>query len=214
MTINFRVYGYVYGHIRASTKIQDAIKAINTIIHFANNSNLPITAFFTENESSAKLEHPELFRLLDMTQTGDIILIEQINRISRLNDIDWNKLKTIIKTKQLKIIFLDLPTSHQIIEYNDKFTDTMLMVINDLIFDILETTVRKDYQDHRRRQIEGIATAKTQGLYKGRRENTKLHRKIELLLLRNEPYSVIMSSLKCSRGTIAKVAKRKKELAK
>ena len=214
MTINFRVYGYVYGHIRASTKIQDAIKAINTIIHFANNSNLPITAFFTENESSAKLEHPELFRLLDMAQTGDIILIEQINRISRLNDIDWNKLKTIIKTKQLKIIFLDLPTSHQIIEYNDKFTDTMLMVINDLMFDMLDATVRKDYQDHRDRQIEGIAKAKTNGLYKGRRENTKLHRKIELLLLRNEPYSVIMSSLKCSRGTIAKVAKRKKELAK
>jgi len=214
MTINFRVYGYVYGHIRASTKIQDAIKAINTIIHFANNSNLPITAFFTENESSAKLEHPELFRLLDRAQTSDIILIEQIDRISRLNDIDWNKLKTIIKAKQLKMIFLDLPTSHQFIEHNNEFINRMLITINDLMFDILEATVRKDYQERRDRQIEGIAKAKTNGLYKGRRENTKLHRKIELLLLRNEPYSVIMSTLKCARGTIAKVAKRKKELAK
>lgn len=200
MTINFRVYGYVYGHIRASTKIQDAIKAINAIIHFANNSNLPITAFFTENESSAKLEHPELFRLLDRAQSSDIILIEQIDRISRLNNTDWNKLKTIIKTKQLKIIFLDLPTSHEFIKHNDEFINRMLTTINDLMFNILEATVRKDYQDHRDRQIKGIAKAKTQGLYKGRREDTKLHKKIELLLLRNEPYSVIMSTLQCARG--------------
>jgi DNA invertase Pin-like site-specific DNA recombinase len=53
---------------------------------------------------------------LDVTQPNDIILVEQIDRISRLNDSDWNRLKTIIKSKKLKIVSLDLPTSHQFVE--------------------------------------------------------------------------------------------------
>jgi DNA invertase Pin-like site-specific DNA recombinase len=133
MTKNFRVYGY----LRASTKEQDAARAKDALLHFANNSNLTVASFFIENESGAKLDRPELFRLLDIAQPNDIILVEQIDRISRLNDSDWNKLKTIIKSKKLKIVSLDLPTSHQFVENNDEFTNRMLTAINDLMLDML-----------------------------------------------------------------------------
>jgi len=207
MTKNFRVYGY----LRASTKEQDATRAKSSLLQFAANSNLIVASFFIENESGAKLERPELFRLLDIAQAGDIILVEQIDRISRLNDDDWNKLKTIIKSKQLKIVSLDLPTSHQFIEHNDEFTNRMLTAINDLMLDMLAAIARKDYQDRRRRQTEGIAKAKTQELYKGRREDAELHRKVKLLLSEGKSYNMIISLLDCSRGTVAKVAKRGSE---
>ena len=210
MTKNFRIYGY----LRASTKEQDATRAKNALLQFAANSNLIISSFFIENESGAKLDRPELFRLLDIAQPHDIILVEQIDRISRLNDSDWNKLKTIIKSKQLKIVSLDLPTSHQFIECNDEFTNRMLTAINDLMLDMLAAIARKDYQDRRRRQTEGIAKAKTQGLYKGRREDVELHKKVKLLLSENKSYNMIINLLKCSRGTIAKVAKRESEYNK
>ncbi len=58
----------------------------------------------------------------------------------------------------------------------------MLTAINDLMLDMLAAVARKDYQDRRRRQKEGIVKAKTSGLYKGRRENTELHKKIEMLV--------------------------------
>lgn len=208
MTKHFRLYGY----LRASTKEQDATRAKDALLQFATNSNLTVASFFTENESGAKLERPELFRLLDIAQPHDIILVEQIDRISRLNDSDWNKLKTIIKSKQLKIVSLDLPTSHQFIEHNDEFTNRMLTAINDLMLDMLAAIARKDYQDRRRRQTEGIVKAKTQGLYKGRRENAELHKKVKLLLSENKSYNMIISLLNCSRGTIAKLAKRENEL--
>jgi DNA invertase Pin-like site-specific DNA recombinase len=204
MTKNFRVYGY----LRASTKEQDATRAKNALLQFAANSNLTVASFFIENESGAKLDRPELFRLLDIAQPHDVILVEQIDRISRLNDSDWNKLKTIIKSKQLKIISLDLPTSHQFIELNDEFTNRMLTAINDLMLDMLAAIARKDYQDRRHRQTEGIAKAKGQGLYKGRREDAELHRKVKLLLSEDKSYNMIISLLRCSRGTIAKIAKR------
>jgi len=206
MTRNFRVYGY----LRASTKEQDAARAKDALLQFAANSNLNVASFFIENESGAKLDRPELFRLLDIAQAGDIILVEQIDRISRLNDSDWNKLKAIIKSKQLKIISLDLPTSHQFIEHNDEFTNRMLTAINDLMLDMLAAIARKDYQDRRRRQTEGIAKAKGQELYKGRKEDAELHRKVKLLLSEDKSYNMIISLLKCSRGTIAKVAKNMK----
>jgi DNA invertase Pin-like site-specific DNA recombinase len=204
MTRNFRIYGY----LRASTKEQDATRAKDALLQFATISNLTVATFFIENESGATLDRPELFRLLDVAQAGDIILVEQIDRISRLNDSDWYKLKTIIKSKKLKIVSLDLPTSHQFVENNDEFTSRMLTAINDLMLDMLAAVARKDYQDRRRRQKEGIAKAKISGLYKGRRENVQLHQKVKLLLSENKSYNMIISLLKCSRGTIAKVAKR------
>ena len=206
MTETFRVYGY----LRASTKEQDAARAKSALLHFAKNSNLTVASFFIENESGATLDRPELFRLLDIAQVDDIILVEQIDRISRLNDNDWNKLKTIIKSKKLKIVSLDLPTSYQFVENNDEFTNRMLTAINDLMLDMLAAVARKDYQDRRRRQKEGIAKAKTSGLYKGRRENAELHQKVKLLLSENKSYNMIMSLIGCSRGTIAKVAKNMK----
>ncbi|WPX99688.1 Recombinase family protein (plasmid) [Candidatus Megaera polyxenophila] len=118
-------------------------------------------------------------------------------------------MKAIIKSKQLKIISLDLPTSHQFIEHDDEFTNRILTAINDLMLDMLSAIARKGYQDRRRRQTEGIVKAKNQRLYKGRREDAKLHEKIKLLLSENKSYNTIIGLLNCSRGTIAKVAKQK-----
>ena len=77
MTTNFRVYG----HLRASSKEQDATRAKNALLHFAAISNLTVAAFFIENGSGAKLDRPELFRLLDIAQAGDVIVVEQVDRV-------------------------------------------------------------------------------------------------------------------------------------
>lgn len=204
---NFRIYGY----LRASTKEQDALRAKNELIEFTKQSDLKIASFFIENESGATLNRPELFRLLEIAQPDDIILVEQIDRISRLNDKDWNKLKTIIKSKEIRIVSLDLPTSHQLMQHSDEFTNRMLSAINDLMLDMLAAVARKDYQDRRRRQKSGIVKAKKQGLYKGRRENKELHTKIEMLLEEGKSYTMIMSLLGCSRGVIAKVSSNMKK---
>jgi len=70
MTTNFRVYGYLC----ASTKEQDATRAKNALLQFAANSSLRVASFFIENESSAKLDRPEFFRLRDIVQPHEVIL--------------------------------------------------------------------------------------------------------------------------------------------
>lgn len=46
--------------------------------------------------------------------------------------------------------------------------ERMLAAINDMMLDMLAAIARKDYEDRRRRQAEGIAKAKLAGRYKGR----------------------------------------------
>ena len=51
---------------------------------FAAEHRLQIVAWYVENESGAKLARPELFRLLADAHEGDGLLVEQIDRLSRL----------------------------------------------------------------------------------------------------------------------------------
>jgi DNA invertase Pin-like site-specific DNA recombinase len=44
------------------------------LLLFANEHDLSISAFFEENESGATLQRPELFRLLEIAQKGDVEL--------------------------------------------------------------------------------------------------------------------------------------------
>ena len=53
--------------------------------------------------------------------------------------------------------------------------------------------------------------AQSDGLYKGRKEDTELSKKIEMLLHDEKSYSIIVHLLGCSRGKIAKVSKRLKQ---
>ena len=206
MLINFRTYAY----LRASTKEQDAERAKSALLRFANDHDLLISAFFAENESGATLQRPELFRLLEIAQKGDVVLVEQIDRISRLKDDDWDSLKSIIKAKGLRVVSLDLPTSHQFAVVNDEFTGRMLSAINDLMLDMLAAIARKDYEDRRRRQKEGILKARSEGRYRGRPIDIELQQKVEGMLSDKKSYDYIQHILGCSRSTISKVSKRLK----
>jgi len=199
----------VYAYLRASTKKQDASRAKNELTEFSKKHDLKISAYFLENESGANLQRPELFRLLNIAQSGDILLVEQVDRISRLNTGDWEKLKAKIKNRGIKVVALDLPTSHQLVKVGDEFTNRMLSALNEMMLDMLAAIARKDYEDRRKRQTQGIEKAKEKGLYRGRPENKELQRKISILLDDRKSYNAIQDLLSCSRTTIAKVSKLK-----
>lgn len=201
----------IYGYLRASTDDQDANRAKDTLIAFAENLGINISAWFVENESGAKLNRPELFRLLELAEEGDAILLEQVDRITRLSEKDWQKLKNIIIGNKLKIVSMDLPTSHTFAKSTDEFQSRILEAINSMMLDILAATARKDYVDRRRRQSEGVKKAKQQGKYKGRPEDLEKQGKVESLLRDKKSWNYIQNMLGCSRHTINKVSKKIKE---
>ena len=203
----------VRGYLRASTSEQDATRARDQLEAFATERDLTIATFYIENESGAKLDRPELFRLLSDSRPGDVLLIEQVDRLSRLNESDWRKLRAEIDAKQVRIVALDLPTSWTFASASDEFTGRMSSAINGMLLDMLAAIARKDYEDRRRRQAQGQAKAKAEGRYKGRAEDAKRNEQIAAMLKKGFSYSQIQDATKVSRPTVAKVAKRLKESA-
>jgi len=203
---------FVRAYLRASTQMQDANRARADLVKFADDRGLKIAAFYTENESGASLKRPELFRLLSDCQPGDVLLCEQVDRLSRLTADDWEKLKDEIRARRVRVVALDLPTSWMLADTDkNDISARMFDAINSMMLDMLAAIARKDYEDRRRRQAQGIVGAKEDGKYKGRPENTKRNDGIADMLDKGMSWSAIQSATGASRATIAKIAKRTKE---
>ena len=200
---------FVRAYLRASTKEQDASRARADLEIFAADRGLTIAATYLENESGASLQRPELFRLLADSHPGDVLLVEQVDRLSRLNAADWERLRAAIRQRQVKVVALDLPTSWQLaVAHSDDFTARMAEAINGMLLDMLAAIARKDYEDRRRRQAQGIEKAKANGAYAGRPEDTKRNDAILSMLRSGQSWNTIIQATGCSRSTLSRLAKR------
>jgi len=200
---------FVRAYLRASTSEQDASRAKEQLKAFASERGLKIATWYVENESGAKLARPELFRLLADAEPGDILLVEQVDRLSRLTAPDWEKLKVELINRRVRVVALDLPTSWMMAT-SDDFAARMFEAINGMMLDMLAAVARKDYDDRRRRQAQGQAKAKAENRYKGRPENLKRNAGIASMIEAGQSWTSIQDATGCSRATIAKIAKRTK----
>jgi DNA invertase Pin-like site-specific DNA recombinase len=197
---------FVRAYLRASTSEQDANRARGALDSFAKEQGIRIASYYVENESGASLTRPELFRLLADCQPGDVLLVEQVDRLSRLTDADWTRLKSEIAAREVRIVALDLPTSWAMTKADvDQFTSRMFAAINGMLLDMLAAMARKDYEDRRRRQAEGIA--KNKDKFKGRPADQELREKVTTMLGKGMSWTDIQRIVGCARSTISRIAK-------
>ncbi len=199
----------IRAYLRASTTEQDANRAKEQLKEFAQSYGHRVAAYYAENESGATLKRPELFRLLADSEPGDVLLVEQVDRLARLNEADWSKLRAELQGKGVLVVALDLPTSHQVLSASksspDDFTGRMLTAVNMMLLDMLAAVARKDYEDRRRRQAQGIEQAKAEGTYKGRKTDETLHKRIRMLLEEKKSIRAIAELVDCSTNTVQRV---------
>jgi DNA invertase Pin-like site-specific DNA recombinase len=199
---------FIRAYLRASTDSQDSQRARADLDSFASERGLTIAAYYSENESGAKLARPELFRLLSDSSPGDVLLIEQVDRLSRLTGPDWETLKARLQDKRVRVVALDLPTSWQLASAGDDLTQRMMDALNGMMLDMLAAIARKDYEDRRRRTGQGIAKAKLiEGRYAGRPANEDRNNNILALLAKGNSWSEVCKATGASRSTLARLVK-------
>jgi DNA invertase Pin-like site-specific DNA recombinase len=147
-----------------------------------------------------------------------VLLIEQVDRLSRLGAEDWGRLRTELQARQIRVVALDLPISWTMAKTDDAFTRRMFEALNAMMLGMLAAIARKDYDDRRRRQVQGIAKANREGKYRGRPEDKKRNTAIMNMLKRGMLWNSIIeaasgSGKKLSRATLSKLAKRVREAA-
>ena len=160
-------------YVRASTKDQNAERALIDLIKFSKSYSKKNESYI-ENYSGTKLDRPQLTKLLDDAKQGDILLVESVDRLSRLSQDDFTILKQRIKDKGLRLIVADLPTTHTI--SNDSMTSEILRVVNDMLIDLLATMAKLDNDKRKERIKQGLALSG----YKptGKKVDTAKHNRI------------------------------------
>lgn len=179
----------VHLYLRASTKDQDANRARESLLAFANERGYKIAGIYTENFSGTKLNRPELHRLLSNTEPGQILCVESVDRLSRLKQDDWETLKSTINSKGLRLVVADLPTSWEIFEKSINGTtdiaSSVLYVVNNMLIDLMATMARLDQEKRVERIRQGIANKKSADpTWKppGKRKNAEKWARVEKLL--------------------------------
>lgn len=136
-------------YVRVSTVEQNEARQIEALKPYS------IDKWFTEKVSGKNMDRPQLKAMLDYVREGDVVYIHDLSRIARstgdlLKIVDYLQTKGVHLVSNKESIDTTTPTG--------KLMLTMIGAINEFErANLLE------------RQREGIAIAKAQGKYKGRR---------------------------------------------
>jgi DNA invertase Pin-like site-specific DNA recombinase len=201
-------------YLRASTKDQDANRAKESLEAFAVEKALTIAGIYAENVSGTKLNRPELMKLLDVAQPGDILLCESVDRLSRLSMGDWDTLRAAIKSKGLRLVIADLPTSHMMVE--DKgITGQIMEVINNMLLDLMATMARLDQEKRVERINQGLAKKRAEDPNwkpAGKGKNAELWKKVGALIVKNPTLSAddVAKLADCGVATVYRIKRELK----
>ncbi|MFW1744379.1 recombinase family protein [Acinetobacter johnsonii] len=191
-------------YVRASTKDQDAKRALDDLKEFANTIH-GVVVEYVENESGTKLDRPVLNKLLDEAEDGDTLLVESVDRLSRLKQDDFEVLKGRIKDKGLKLVVSDLPTTHVLLNTDDTITSSILNLINNLLIDLLATMARLDNE----KRIERIKQGLERSGYKpsGKKADAEKHARIKELANKGLTKEEVAKAVGCGVATVYRVLK-------
>ena len=176
-------------YLRASTKDQDANRAREFLLAFADERGYTVAGVYAENFSGTKLHRPMLHALLNNAEPGHILCVESVDRLSRLSQDDWETLKQTINKKGLRLVVADLPTSWEILEKSTSgssdIAGSVLHVVNNMLIDLMATMARLDQQKRVERIRQGLANKKSADpTWKapGKRKNAEKWATVEKLL--------------------------------
>lgn len=137
------------GYIRVSTQEQ------NTIRQEVLMQELGAEQIFIDRMSGKNMDRPELKRLMTFVRTGDCVIVESISRFAR-NTRDL--LELIEQLQQKEVQFVSKKEAIDTTTPTGKFMLTVFGAVAEL---------EREYILQRQR--EGIAIAKANGVYKGRK---------------------------------------------
>ena len=171
----------IRAYLRASTMDQDADRAREVLQDFVRSRGLSVAAWYTENASGRSTDREELNRLLEDAHEGDVLLVESVDRLTRLPAGDWSTLRRQIESQGIRVVSVDLPSTHAALTDQadqDEMTSRVLSAVNSMLLEVVAAQAAADYEQRRRRQMQGIEKAKRLGKYQGRPIDEDLHKKI------------------------------------
>lgn len=152
----------VYGYSRVSTKEQNLDRQLVELRKYVDDDRF----IFQDKVSGKDFNRPEYQLMRKVAQKGDVIYVKSLDRLGR-NKSEIKQELEYYKNEGVRIKILDIPTSMMDIPSGQEW---LMDMINNLLIEVLATMAEQERINIRQRQAEGIAIAKEQGKYKGRKE--------------------------------------------
>ena len=164
-------------YLRVSTDEQDLARQ-ERIIEEARGGGYYIAGVYREKASGARADRPELQRLIQDLQPGEVVVAEKIDRISRLPLADAERLVGSIKAKGARLVVPGLVDLSELADEATGVAKIVLEAVQGMLLRLALQMAHDDYEDRRLRQRQGIELAKRGGRYSGRRPDRATHDRI------------------------------------
>lgn len=150
----------IFGYARVSSKDQNLDRQLDCLRKYVPNER----DIIVDKMSGKDTNRPGLESLLYNIRQGDTLYIHSLDRLGRNKD-DIKRLLTDLKNKEVIVRILDLPTS--MVDYGEAGKGIMEL-INNIIIEVMAYQAQTERETIRKRQEQGIASAKARGVHFGR----------------------------------------------
>ena len=195
-------------YLRVSTTEQNTLRQ-EKIIDEATASGYYIAKVYREQASGTIKERPKLRELINDLQEGEVIIAENIDRISRLPLQDAMDLVNEIRGKRALLAIPNIIDLTELMTASQTELSKIIMTsIQDMLLKMSLQIARDDYELRRERQLAGIALAKKNKKYKGRKPDLNKHQLIlDLWRTNNFTEVEIAKKVGCSLPQVKRVKK-------
>lgn len=207
-------------YMRVSTEAQD-LERQEGIAHAARAAGYYVAGIYREKASGARSDRPELLRMIDDLQAGEIVVAEKIDRISRLPLAEAERLVASIRAKGARLSVPGIIDLDELAAEAQGVHRIVLESVQDMLLKLALQMAHDDYEDRRERQRQGIELAKAAGRYAGRKTDTTTHARIVALRTGGKSIAETARLAGCSQSQVKRVCAMarpavgdKKELAR
>lgn len=150
-----------FGYVRVSSDDQNEARQVEKMLAFGIDER----HIFVDKKSGKDFNRDAYKAMLTMLREGDLVCVSSLDRLGRNYKETGKAWEVITKEKQADILVLDMP---EILDTR-KQTDLTGTLISDIVIKLLSYVAEKERESIRTRQAEGIAIAKAEGKYTGRK---------------------------------------------
>lgn len=149
-----------YGYARISSRDQNERRQVIALQDFG----IERERIYVDKQSGKDFERDQYLRLLRKLGCGDVLVVKSIDRLGRNYEEILEQWRIITKEKQADIVVLDMALLDT--RQSRDLTGTL---IADIVLQLLSYVAQTEREFIRKRQAEGIAAAREQGVKFGRK---------------------------------------------
>ena len=149
----------VYGYVRVSSTDQNEDRQMVVM----KEASVPPGHIFVDKQSGKDFERPQYKRMVKRLRQGDLLYVLSIDRLGRNYEGIQKQWRILTKEIGVDVCVLDMPLLD-----TRRSKDLLGTFVADLVLQVLSFAAHNERDNIRKRQAEGIATAKARGVHMGR----------------------------------------------